>query len=35
MTVADMDIWRAANMLVKRHGADAAIIAAQDLRVKD
>ena len=28
MTIADMDIWRAANLLVKRHGADAAILAA-------
>jgi hypothetical protein len=30
MTVADLDIWRAANLLIKRHGgADAAIVAAQ------
>jgi hypothetical protein len=29
MTIADFDIWRAVNMLVKRHGRDAAIIAAQ------
>jgi hypothetical protein len=27
--VADLDIWRAANLLVKRHGEDAAIVAAQ------
>jgi hypothetical protein len=28
--VADLDIWRAAAILVKRHGADdAAIVAAQ------
>jgi hypothetical protein len=25
----EVDIWRAANVLVKRHGEDAAIIAAQ------
>ncbi|MGH7008124.1 MAG: hypothetical protein ACRED7_06960 [Stellaceae bacterium] len=25
----DMDIWRAANLLIGRHGADAAIVAAQ------
>lgn len=25
----DIDIWRAAHLLVKRHGADAAIVAAQ------
>ena len=29
MTVTDIDIWRAANLLVKRHGDDAAIVAAQ------
>ncbi len=27
--IADMDIWRAANLLVKQHGDDAAIVAAQ------
>jgi hypothetical protein len=27
--IADIDIWRAANILVKRHGADARIAAAQ------
>jgi len=27
--IADIDIWRAANILVKRHGADARIGAAQ------
>jgi len=27
--IADNDIWRAANLLVKRHGADARIAAAQ------
>ena len=25
----DIDIWRAAHLLVKRHGADAATVAAQ------
>lgn len=25
----EIDIWRAANLLVKRHGADAVIVAAQ------
>lgn len=25
----DMDIWRAANLLIERYGADAAIVAAQ------
>lgn len=25
----EIDIWRAAHVLVKRHGADAAIVAAQ------
>jgi triphosphoribosyl-dephospho-CoA synthetase len=25
----DIDIWRAAHLLLKRHGADAAIVAAQ------
>jgi hypothetical protein len=29
MTIADLDIWRAANLLVKRHGCDAAIVASQ------
>jgi hypothetical protein len=28
-TIADLDIWRATNFLVKRHGEDAAIVAAQ------
>jgi hypothetical protein len=27
--VVDLDIWRAANMLLRDHGYDAAIIAAQ------
>ena len=27
--VDDPDIWRAANLLVKRHGADAALTAAR------
>jgi hypothetical protein len=27
--IAQVDIWRAANALVKQHGEDAAIIAAQ------
>ncbi len=30
MTIADIDIWRAATLLIKRHGGpDAAIVAAQ------
>lgn len=29
MTVIDLDIWRAANLLMKRHGKDAAIVAAR------
>ena len=29
MTIADTDIWRAATLLVRRHGRDAAIVAAQ------
>jgi hypothetical protein len=29
MPTADLDIWRVANLLVKRHGEDAAIVAAQ------
>ena len=29
MAIADLDIWRAANILVKRHGRDAAVVAAQ------
>ncbi len=29
MTVPDIDMWRAADLLVKRHGKDAAIVAAQ------
>jgi hypothetical protein len=27
--IADIDVWRAAILLLKRHGPDAAIIAAQ------
>jgi hypothetical protein len=27
--VDELDIWRAANLLVKRHGSDAAHVAAQ------
>jgi hypothetical protein len=27
--IADLDIWRAANLLVKRHGHDAALVAAR------
>ena len=27
--IADQDIWRAAHLLIKRHGGDAAIAAAQ------
>lgn len=26
---SDLDIWRAANILMKQHGPDAAIVAAQ------
>ena len=29
MSIPDADVWRAANMLVKRHGRDAAVVAAQ------
>ena len=29
MPIADIDVWRAADLLIKRHGADAAIVAAQ------
>ena len=29
MPLYDLDIWRAANLLLKRHGRDAAIVAAQ------
>ena len=29
MVVTDIDIWRVANLLIKRHGADAGTIAAQ------
>jgi hypothetical protein len=29
MKIADIDVWRAADLLVKRHGEDAAIHAAQ------
>ena len=27
--IPEIDMWRAANLLVKRHGGDAAIVAAQ------
>jgi hypothetical protein len=27
--ISDLDIWRAANLLVKQHGADAEIVAAR------
>ena len=27
--INDLDIWRAANLLIKRHGDDAGIVAAQ------
>jgi hypothetical protein len=27
--IADIDIWRAANLLIKEHGAEAEIVAAQ------
>lgn len=29
MAIIDLDIWRTANLLVKRHGRDGAIVAAQ------
>jgi hypothetical protein len=29
MTIPEIDTWRAANLLVNRHGRDAAIVAAQ------
>lgn len=29
VAVTDIDIWRVANLLIKRHGADAGTIAAQ------
>ena len=29
MTTVELDIWRAANLLLRRHGKDAAIVAAQ------
>jgi len=29
MMISDPDIWRAAQLIVKRHGADAPIVAAQ------
>jgi hypothetical protein len=29
MPIVDIDIWRAADLLVKQHGGDAAIVAAQ------
>jgi hypothetical protein len=27
--IPDLDIWRAANLLIEQHGADAEIVAAQ------
>jgi hypothetical protein len=32
MPVSDIDIWRAANLLLKQHGKDAPIVAAQRTR---
>ena len=32
MTVADIDIWRAANLLLKQHGKSAPIVTAQRAR---
>lgn len=29
LVTSDIDIWRSANLLIKQHGADAAIVAAQ------
>ena len=29
MTTPEIDIWRAATLMLKRHGSDAAIVAAQ------
>ena len=31
--IADIDIWRAANILLKRHGADAATVAVEGCAV--
>ena len=27
--ISDLDIWRAANLLIRRHGADAELLAAR------
>jgi hypothetical protein len=29
MPIADIDIWRGADLLMKQHGEDAAVVAAQ------
>ena len=29
MPIADIDVWRTAHLLMKQHGKDAAIVAAQ------
>jgi hypothetical protein len=34
VVVSDLDIWRAANLLIKRHGADAEIEAARRADLK-
>lgn len=28
-TISDLDLWRAANPIIERHGIDAALVAAQ------
>ncbi|HJU20470.1 MAG TPA: hypothetical protein VJ770_28795 [Stellaceae bacterium] len=28
-SISDLDIWRAANLLIRQHGADAELVAAQ------
>jgi len=27
--ISDLDLWRAANLMIERHSADAAVVAAQ------
>jgi hypothetical protein len=29
MAISDLDIWRAANLLIKQHGDNAELVAAQ------
>ena len=28
-TISDLDLWRAANLMIERHGDDTALVAAQ------